>query len=88
VRTGYVKSEGCHLLFYGMVGEEADCCVCTGWFSVYVHLRVFVFARYCQIKKVNRSLLFIRRVEFNGAVYIVCICFDCVWIDSCCIVYD
>ena len=64
MHSGYVKSEGCHLLFYGMIGKEVDCCICVRQLSVYVHHKLFVFMHYCQVKKVNGSLLFICRIEF------------------------
>ena len=29
------------VFFYGMVGKEGDCCVRSGWFSVYVYFKFF-----------------------------------------------
>ena len=48
-----------------------------------VHLTLFVFTCYCQVYKVNWSMLFICRVKFDVAVYIVYVCVDGVWTDSC-----
>jgi hypothetical protein len=76
VHSGYVESEGCHFLFYGLIGKEVDSCICVGQFSVYVHLRLFVFTCYCPVKKVYGSMLFICRVEFCVTVYIVYVCVD------------
>jgi hypothetical protein len=75
-------------LIYGMIGKEVDCCVCTGWFSIYIHLKLFVFTCYCQVKKVNGSVLFVCGVEFGVTVYIVCVCVDGVLTDSCRVLYD
>jgi hypothetical protein len=46
-----------------VVGEEVDCCVGGGWFSVYINFEICLFACYSQVKKVNGALVFVGGVE-------------------------
>jgi hypothetical protein len=76
VHSGYVESECCHFLFYGVIGMEVVCCICAGRFSIYVHFKLFVFTCYCQVKKVYGFMLFICGVECYVATYIIYVCVD------------
>ena len=51
MHSGYVESECCHFLFYGMIGMEVDCCICAGRLSIHVHFKLFVFMCYYKVKK-------------------------------------
>ena len=48
--SSYVESKGFHFLFFGVIRKTVNCCVCSGWFPVYVYfkfgvLRVIVRSR-------------------------------------------
>ena len=67
MHSSYVRSKCCHFLFYWMIREKVDSCVCGGWFSVYVYVEFCLLASYCQVEEVHGSVFFIRGVE----IYVV-----------------
>jgi len=38
-------------MFYWMIRVEVDCCISSGWFSIYVYFEVCLFACYSQGQK-------------------------------------
>jgi len=76
MHSGYVVSICCHFLFYGMVGKEVDCCVCSGWFSVYMSTLSFLCSR--DIVSSRKSMELCSscvRLSF----ILLCILLMCVW---------
>jgi len=47
-----------------------------------------VFSCYCQVKKVYRPVVVVCGVELYVIMYLIYVCVDGMWVDSCCIVYD
>ena len=71
MHSSYVESKGCHFMLYGVIRKKVNCCVCSGWFPVYVYFEFSVSACYCQIEKDYGIVFFIYRVEFYVIVYFV-----------------
>ena len=42
VHSRNVESKGCRFMFYGVVRVEVDCCVGSGWFSIFRGLFAYV----------------------------------------------
>jgi len=80
----YVEPKGCHFLFYGVIRKKVNCCVCSGWFLLYVYFKFGVSVFYCQIKKGYGIVFFVCGVKFYVIVYFVYIHVDCVQVDFCC----
>jgi len=87
MHSSYVESKE-NILFYGVIRKKVNCCVCSGWFSVYVYSKYGVSAYYCQIEKGYLIVFFVCGVKFYVIVYFVYICVDGVQVDFCCVVYD
>jgi len=51
-----------------MIREKVDCCVCGGWFSVYVYIEFCLLVSYCQVEEIYESVFFICGVEFYVVV--------------------
>ena len=81
MRSSYVESKGCHSLFYRVIRKKVNCCVCSGWFPVYVDFKSGVSVCYCQIEKGYGIVFFVCGVKFYVIVYFVYICIDVVQID-------
>jgi len=88
MHSSYVDSKGCIFLFYGVIRKKVNCCVCSGWFPVYVYFKFGVSACYCQIEKGYGIVFFLCGVKFYVIVYFVYICVDGVQVDFCCVVFD
>ena len=88
MHSGYVESRGCHFIFYGVIRKKVNCCVCSGWFPVYVYCRFCVSACYCRMEKGYGNVFFLCGVEFYVTVYFVYICVDGVQVGFCCVEYD
>ena len=52
-------------MLYGVIRKKVNCCICSGWFPVYVHFEFSVSACYCQIKKGYGIVFLICRVEIQ-----------------------
>ena len=74
-----VESEGCHFMFYGVVGMEVDCRVGSGWFSVYVCFEVCVILCYFQVKEVYGVVGFMCGVKFYLVMNLIYVCVLMVW---------
>jgi hypothetical protein len=51
MHPSYVEPKGCHFLFYGVIRKSVNCCVCSGWFPVYVYFKFSVSSCFCQIEE-------------------------------------
>ena len=83
-----VEPKGCHFLLYGVIRKEVNCCVCSGWFPVYVYFKFSVSSCYCQIEKGYRIVFFKCGVKVYVIVYFVYVCVAGVQVDFCCVMYD
>ena len=88
MHSSYVEPKGCHFLIYGVIREKVNCCVCSGWFLVYVYFKFSVSSCYCQIEKGYGIVFFVCGVKFYVIVYFVYVCVDGVQVDFCCVIYD
>ena len=61
-------------LFYGVIRKEVNCCVCSGWFPVYVYFKFSVSSRYCQIEKGYGIVFFVCGVVSCYCVFCLCMC--------------
>lgn len=86
--SGNVEFEGCHFVFYGVVGDKVDCCVSGGWFSVYINFEICLFACYSQVKKVYGAVVFVGGVEPYVIMYLIYVCVDGMRVDFRYVVYD
>jgi len=84
MHSSYVESKGCHFLFYGVIRKKVNCCVCSGWFLLYVYFKLGVSTFYCQIKKGYGILFFVCGAKFYVIVYFVYIYVDGVQQKSTC----
>ena len=88
MHSSYVEFKDCLFLFYWVIRKKVNCCVCSGWFPVYVHYKFSVSACYCQIEKGYGIVFFLYGVKFYVIAYFVCTYVDGVQVDFCCVVYD
>jgi len=88
MHPNYVEPKGCHFLFYGMIRKKVNCCVCSGWFPVYVYFKFSVSSCYFRIEKGYGIVFFVRGVKFYVIMYFVYVRVDGVQVDFCCVIYD
>ena len=54
-----------------MIIKKVNCCVCSGWFAVYVYFKSGVSACYCKIEKSYGIMFFVCGIKFYVIVYFV-----------------
>jgi len=88
MHSSYVESKGCHFMLCGVIRRKVNCCVCSGWFPLYVFFKFCVSACYCQIEKGYGIVFYVCGAKFYVSVYFVYKCVDGVQVDFCCVVCD
>ena len=58
-------------MLYGMIGKEVNGRICGGWFPIYIYIyiKLCLFARYCQIKKIYGVVGFVCRPYLSSCIY-------------------
>ena len=75
-------------MFYGVVREKVNSCVCGGWFfCIYQFRDIFVLVLLSSLESLW-NCDFRLWTEYNVIMYLIYVYIDCIRLDSCCVVND